>query len=80
MDSESSERTAGGVLGKIVGKAKAAAGTITGNDDLRREGNLQEARSDAEIEAEREREAPTSRPARPRSSSSASTPSARPPS
>ena len=42
------EETAGGVLGKLAGKAKAAAGSLTGNDDLAREGRLQEATVDAE--------------------------------
>ncbi len=48
------ERTAGGVVGKLAGKAKATAGDVLGREDLAREGRLQEAQSDAEVEAERE--------------------------
>ena len=48
------EETTGGVLGKLAGKAKAAAGSLTGNDTLAREGRLQEAQVDAERDAQRE--------------------------
>src|SRR5687767_13152240 len=48
------ERTTGGLAGKVAGKAKAAIGSVTGDDDMAREGRLQEAQSDAEIEARRE--------------------------
>src|SRR3954463_14288279 len=48
------ETTAGGMVGKLAGKAKAAAGSLTGNDDLAREGRLQEAQSEAEITARKE--------------------------
>src|SRR3954451_595201 len=48
------ERTSGGVAGKLAGKAKAAAGDLLGRDDLAREGRLQEAQSDAEIQAREE--------------------------
>jgi uncharacterized protein YjbJ (UPF0337 family) len=47
------EDTAGGVLGRVAGKAKAVAGTALGNEELAREGRLQEAQSDAEREAGR---------------------------
>ena len=53
-DSESTETTAGGLLGRVVGKAKAAVGALVGNDDLQREGNLQQAQSEAEGRAETE--------------------------
>jgi uncharacterized protein YjbJ (UPF0337 family) len=56
-DPENTETTAGGVLGRVVGKAKAAVGGLVGNDDLKREGNLQQAQSEAELIAERETEA-----------------------
>jgi len=48
-----SEETAGGHIGKLVGKAKAAAGSLAGNEELAREGRLQEAHTDAEAEATR---------------------------
>ena len=48
------EETAGGLLGKVAGKAKEVAGSAVGNDELAREGRLQQAQSDAEIEARRE--------------------------
>lgn len=50
---EQNERTAGGAFGKLAGKAKEAAGAIVGNDDLAREGRLQQAQSEAEIDAQR---------------------------
>ncbi|MBA3407244.1 MAG: CsbD family protein, partial [Solirubrobacterales bacterium] len=53
---DQSENTAGGALGRLAGKAKAAAGAALGNEELAREGRLQEAQSDAEREAARERE------------------------
>ena len=56
-DPESSETTAGGVVGRLVGKAKSAAGALVGNEDLQREGNLQQARVEADADAERERRA-----------------------
>jgi uncharacterized protein YjbJ (UPF0337 family) len=43
-----SERTAGGVVGKVVGKAKEALGGAIENEDLAREGRLQQAQSEAE--------------------------------
>jgi uncharacterized protein YjbJ (UPF0337 family) len=51
-----SERTAGGVVGKVVGKAKEALGGAIENEDLAREGRLQQAQSEAELEARREAE------------------------
>src|SRR5215210_8813876 len=53
-NSDTTERTAGGLVGKLAGKAKAAAGSLTGNDDLAREGRLQEAQSEAQVDARRE--------------------------
>ena len=50
-DPEQRERTSGGVLGKVAGKAKELAGEATGNDDLAREGRLQQAQGDAEVDA-----------------------------
>lgn len=50
---EATEDTAGGLVGKLAGKAKAAAGSLIGDDDLAREGRLQEAGSEAGIEARR---------------------------
>jgi uncharacterized protein YjbJ (UPF0337 family) len=52
-DPESPERTAGGLLGDVVGKAKSAVGSLFGNEDLQREGNLQQAQVEAEADAER---------------------------
>ena len=52
-DSEGRERVAGGPIGKLAGKAKAAVGNLTRNDELAREGNLQEAQADAGAEAAR---------------------------
>src|ERR1700704_5992918 len=54
---ESTETTAGGLLGRVIGKAKAAVGGLVGNDDLKREGNLQQAQSEAEEQAAREERA-----------------------
>ena len=51
---ERSETTKGGALGRLVGKAKAVAGAALANDELKREGNLQQAASEAEVAAERE--------------------------
>src|ERR1700754_3065474 len=45
------ERTAGGPLGRIAGKLKEAAGSAVGNDELAREGRLQQAQVDAAEEA-----------------------------
>lgn len=45
------ERVAGGPLGKAVGRAKQLAGAALGRDDLGREGRLQEAQAETEVEA-----------------------------
>ena len=45
------ESTTGGLLGKVAGKAKEAVGSVVGNDDLAREGRLQQSQADADIEA-----------------------------
>src|SRR5258707_1668284 len=50
---ENSERTAGGLVGKVAGKAKAAVGSLVGNGDLAREGRLQQAQVDAEAGPQR---------------------------
>jgi uncharacterized protein YjbJ (UPF0337 family) len=51
-DQDTSERTAGGLIGKLAGKAKEAAGAAVGNDALAREGRLQQAQVDAQAEAD----------------------------
>ena len=45
------EQVAGGILGKVAGKAKEIAGEVTRNDELAREGRLQQAHVEAEAEA-----------------------------
>ena len=50
---ENSERTAGGLVGKIAGRTKEAVGSALGRDDLGREGRLQQAQVDAEAQAAR---------------------------
>ena len=52
-DPETPEDTSGGLVGKIAGKAKEVAGSLVGNDDLAREGRLQQAQSEAEADAAR---------------------------
>ena len=47
MTDETSEQTAGGVIGRLVGKAKEAAGSLAGNEDVAREGRLQQAQAEA---------------------------------
>src|SRR5689334_9410812 len=54
MSNQDKERTAGGLVGKLAGKAKEAAGSVVGNDKLEREGRLQDAQADQELEARRE--------------------------
>src|SRR5436190_23302726 len=54
MSSETDERTTGGLVGKAVGKAKELAGEITDNDELAREGRLQQASSEAKVKAQDE--------------------------
>ena len=48
------ERTTGGLIGKLAGKAKEVAADLTRNDELAREGRLQQAQAEAEVEARRE--------------------------
>ena len=48
------EETAGGLAGKLAGKAKEVAGETLGRDDLAREGRLQQAGSEADVQARRE--------------------------
>ena len=54
---ESNETTAGGAFGRLAGRAKAAVGSLLGNEDLKREGNLQQAQSEAEVRAAEETQA-----------------------
>ena len=51
--SDTPERTAGGLAGRIAGKAKETAGSLTGNEELAREGRLQQAASDAQARGRR---------------------------
>jgi uncharacterized protein YjbJ (UPF0337 family) len=51
MNPDNREEVAGGALGKVAGRLKEAAGDVLGHDDLAREGRLQEAGADAELEA-----------------------------
>jgi uncharacterized protein YjbJ (UPF0337 family) len=50
-DPDIQERAAGGLAGRIAGKAKEAAGSVLGNDELAREGRLQNAAAEAHREA-----------------------------
>jgi uncharacterized protein YjbJ (UPF0337 family) len=50
----SQEETAGGVVGRIAGKAKEVAGSATGNEEMAREGRLQQASVDQERVAAKE--------------------------
>jgi uncharacterized protein YjbJ (UPF0337 family) len=50
-DSKVPEETAGGPLGKLAGKAKETAGAVLGDEELAREGRLQQAQAEAEDEA-----------------------------
>ena len=50
----SSEETTGGALGRMAGRAKEVAGSALGNDELAREGRLQQAGADTEREAREE--------------------------
>src|SRR3954454_7903483 len=56
MTPDNTEQVAGGALGKVAGRIKEPAGEALGRDDLAREGRLQQAGADAEIEA-RQRDA-----------------------
>jgi len=51
-DRDTTERTTSGVVGKGIGKLKEVAGSVTDRDDLAREGRLQQAQSDADLEAQ----------------------------
>ena len=51
MQDPQSERTAGGTAGKLIGRLKAAFGSSAGRAGLEREGHLQEAAADAELDA-----------------------------
>lgn len=57
------ERTPGGLAGKLASRMKQAAGSVLGNEDLAREGRLQqaqvEAEADAQVASERARQAET---------------------
>lgn len=51
-----------GVVEGVKGKAKEAAGVLTGNDDLEKEGEAQQAKADSQREvAEKEAEAEKAR-------------------
>ena len=58
---QTDERTTGGLAGKVAGKAKELAGELTNNDDLAREGRLQQAQGDAGPRPQRR----ATRPSRP---------------
>lgn len=51
MQDQNGERTAGGTVGKVIGRLKAALGSSTDRPSLQREGRLQEAAADAELDA-----------------------------
>ena len=51
MTDQDNEQTTGGVAGKLAGKAKELTGSLVGNDDLAREGRLQQTQVAAEAEA-----------------------------
>ncbi len=55
-DDDDLEVTREGLLDLLAGKAKEAAGSLVGNDDLAREGRRQQA--EAEADPDREPEAP----------------------
>jgi uncharacterized protein YjbJ (UPF0337 family) len=50
-DPKNVERTGGGLVGKLVGRVKEAAGSVLDNEELAREGRLQQAAAEAEQEA-----------------------------
>jgi uncharacterized protein YjbJ (UPF0337 family) len=50
-ESNNSERTLGGSIGKAAGKAKEVAGEAIDNHDLAREGRLQQTKVDAAQDA-----------------------------
>jgi uncharacterized protein YjbJ (UPF0337 family) len=45
------ERTSGGIVGKLAGRAKEAAGAVLNDEELSREGRLQQTQVDVETEA-----------------------------
>ncbi len=47
------EAGAKGVIEEVKGKAKEAAGAVTGNDEMRREGQSQQEKADAERDVAR---------------------------
>ncbi len=47
------EAGAKGVIEEVKGKAKEAAGAVTGNDEMRREGQTQQEKADAERDVAR---------------------------
>jgi uncharacterized protein YjbJ (UPF0337 family) len=51
MTTENTETVTGGALGKLAGRAKETAGELLGRDDIAREGRLQQAGADADMEA-----------------------------
>lgn len=55
MTPHRNEQTAGGIAGRLIGKVKEAAGQLAGRDDLAREGRLQQAQGDADLEAREHR-------------------------
>ena len=52
-DADNPETTSGGLVGKLAGKAKDVAGRVIGDEDLAREGRLQDAAADADITAQK---------------------------
>jgi uncharacterized protein YjbJ (UPF0337 family) len=56
-DSDDLEVTREGLLGLIAGKAKEAAGTLVGNEELATEGRQQQAQIDQDAEAAQDAEA-----------------------
>ena len=54
-DPKTTERTSGGLVGKAAGKAKELAGETLGNEELAREGRLQQAQGDADVDAAKAR-------------------------
>ena len=53
-ESDDLEVTREGLLGLLAGKAKEAAGTLVGNEELARKGRLQQTQIDEEAEAVRD--------------------------
>ena len=51
------EKTAGGVVGRIAGKAKEVAGDVTNNDQLKAEGKKDQAASDVKQAGENVKDA-----------------------